>query len=257
MMIDCHRFHDLVTDYLEGTLSPRRRAECASHRLICRDCRDLYESVRETVRTLHDVGEQDHPSPLALSEKIITATKAGEILACAQFDELIEQYFDGVILAPNYHGFQHHFLVCDKCRRLIAGIEEAIGLCQEVREAEVEVPVDLPGRIIEATAGCAEGARRQARPAPHGIDRARVAAAALIIAASGLLILSRYGSIECLASHASLQADTIVSVGHAKINRTSDAARGNLARLTKGMNQMMDGSGRPIDPPAASGRGNE
>jgi predicted anti-sigma-YlaC factor YlaD len=256
MMMECNRFQDLVTDYLEGTVSPRLRAECASHRLICRDCRDLYDSVRATVRTLNECGDAEIPSPAALTERIISATRAGDILGCAQFDQLIELYFDGVILAPNYHGFQHHFLVCPKCRRLIAGIEEAIGLCQEMRESEVEVPVNLPERIIEITTGRVERTRWSPGLFSGGVDVARMAVAALIIAASGLLILSRYGSIAGMASHASLQVDTIVSEGQAKINRTSDVARGNFVRLSREMNQLIDGAdSRPE--PAERARGGE
>lgn len=244
-MMECSRFQELVTDYLDGTASPRVRAECASHRLICRDCRDLYESVRVTVRELNDFGTAQLPSPPGLNEQIILATRAGEILGCRGFDELIEQYFEGVILAPHYQGFQHHFLLCRKCRRLISGIEEAIGLCQEVREEEVEVPVDLPKRIIEATTGVVSRRNQSSRLNTRGIDGSRVAAAALIIAASGLLILSRFGSIGGMASHATLQADTIVNVGQARISRTSDVARDNLELLTREVNDLLDGPTEP------------
>lgn len=240
MKMECHQFQELVTDYLEGSISPRLRVECASHRLVCRECRELYDDVRSMVRTLNDLGTERQLPSADLPQRILTATMAGEMLGCGEFDQLLAEYFDGVILAPTYHTFQHHFLVCDKCRRLMAGVEEAIALCQEVRGTEVEMPDSLPERIVAVTVGEEPegmGWRGWTRLAAFG--HGRVAAAILILAASSLLILSRYGSLAGMANHASLQADLLVSDGQERLSRTGEVARGKFEEMSREMNTLL------------------
>jgi predicted anti-sigma-YlaC factor YlaD len=240
MKMECDQFQELVTDYLEGSISPRLRVECASHRLVCRECRELYDEVRATVRTLNNLGmERRLPSP-DLPRRILTATTAGEMLGCGEFDQLLAEYFDGVILAPTYHTFQHHFLVCEKCRRLMSGVEEAIALCQEIRGTEIEVPESLPERIVAVTVGEESESRGwQGWARLAAFSHGRVAAAILILAASSLLILSRYGSLAGMANHASLQADLLVSDGQERLSRTGDVARGKFEQMSKEMNTLL------------------
>ena len=126
-MIECTTFQEALTDYLEGTVCPEVRSACAAHRLSCRECRRLCEQVKESLRLLRLVGDEP-PSPrleLAnLANRIVLATTPGEMLGCEAFDHLIGQYFDGVIMAPDYQEFQYHFEACARCRRLLATIEE-------------------------------------------------------------------------------------------------------------------------------------
>lgn len=246
--MECSKFQDLVTDYLEGAMESRLRAECAAHRLICRECRELYTDVRATVQALNSLAtDQPVPSP-ELPARILAATSAGEMLSCGNFDKLLEQYFDGVILAPTFQTFQNHFAHCQKCRRLMAGIEEAIELCHEIKETEIEVPDSLHDRIVAATMGKEEhGAadRLKNRLSSGGgiilgllqsLLTPQVAAAMLIFAASGLLILSRFGSVRGMASHAEAQAEIIVNHSQRAINQTGAAARTNLQKFSRGMN---------------------
>ncbi len=139
--MNCVKFQDILSEYIEGALDPRARAECAAHRLICGECRELYSDVRATVQALNTLGDDDGPE--GLQERIIASTTTGEMLSCGEFDRLLERYFDGVILAPTFQTFQSHFENCFKCGRLLNGIEEAIGMLQEAKVAEVEVPGSL------------------------------------------------------------------------------------------------------------------
>jgi predicted anti-sigma-YlaC factor YlaD len=50
--MNCVKFQDSLSDYLEGALDPRARAESAAHRLICGECRELYNDVRGAVQAL-------------------------------------------------------------------------------------------------------------------------------------------------------------------------------------------------------------
>lgn len=214
--MDCLKFQDSLSDYVEGALESRSRAECAGHRLICRDCRELYSDVRGMMQTLSAFASDEVEKPEGLDTRIIAATTTGEMLSCNEFDRLIERYFDGVLLAPTFQTFQAHFEKCSKCRRLMSGIEDAIEICHEIKQAEVDAPPSLQDRILAATVGNQKTSwlgRAKGTLFGFSISFARsmgtpqMVAALLIFAASSLLILSRFGSLSGMASHATVQAE--------------------------------------------------
>src|SRR6185436_3553345 len=208
--MNCSNFQDLLSDYLDGAVDSRTRAECAAHRLVCRDCRELYNDVRVTVQTLSSLACVV-TEPEGLQTRILAATTTGEMLSCNEFDQLIERYFDGVMLAPDHQAFQSHFEHCTKCRRLLSGIEEAIELCREVKETVVEMPSSLPDRIVMATTGKRSSRFRLfwgagfAAALLNRLLSPQWAAAGLIFAASLLLVSLRFGSLEGFAAHANGQ----------------------------------------------------
>jgi hypothetical protein len=165
-------------------------------------------------------------------------------LCCADFDKLIERYFDGVILAPTFQTFQAHFEKCLKCRRLMGGIEETISMCKEIKETEIEMPESLHDRIVAATVGakaCASGNwfRRRSDELTrflsdrmHPIWTPQIAVAALIFAASSLLILSRFGSVRGMATQAGIQAESLVNQGQRAISNTGAMARTGFQRVS-------------------------
>lgn len=235
--MNCVDFQDLLTDYLDGALDARVRAECAGHRLICRECRELYNDVRDTVQMMGSLAfVEGEPAELSgLETRILAATTAGEMLSCGEFDRLIERYFDGVMLAPDHQAFQAHFEHCHKCRRLMAGIEEAIEMCREVKALEVEMPSSLPDRIVSATTG------KSASPSRLKVNgygllaalAARVfvpqwAAAGLILASILFLVSVRFGSFQSFATHANGRAERLLS----ELNQTGEQARNSLARAS-------------------------
>jgi hypothetical protein len=231
--MNCGNFQDLLSDYLDGAVDSRMRAECAAHRLVCRDCRELFNDVRVTVQVLGGLA-CIATEPEGLQTRILAATTAGEMLSCNEFDHLIERYFDGVMLAPDHQVFQSHFENCMKCRRLLSGIEEAIELCREVKETEVEMPSSLPDRIVMATTG-----KRSSRfNFFWGAGFAAVllnrllspqwAAAGLIFAASLFLVSLRFGSLEGFAAHANGRAELLLN----ELNQTGIQARNSLNRVS-------------------------
>src|SRR5262245_370828 len=98
-MMNCVKFQESLTDYIDGALDPRARAERAAHRLICGECRELYNDVRATVQALNSLADDDEPAvpalPEGLHDRIIASTTTGEMLSCREFDKLLERYFDG------------------------------------------------------------------------------------------------------------------------------------------------------------------
>ena len=54
----CRELVELVTDYLEGRLSPADRARFEIHLAACEACRDYMEQFRQTIRTLGRLPEE-------------------------------------------------------------------------------------------------------------------------------------------------------------------------------------------------------
>jgi predicted anti-sigma-YlaC factor YlaD len=240
--MNCVKFQDSLSDYLEGALDPRARAERAAHRLICGECRELYNDVRVAIQDLNALRLCDEPE--GLPDRIIAHTTTGEMLSCGEFDKLLERYFDGVILAPTFQTFQSHFEICIKCRRLLNGIEDAIVMLQEAKEAEVEVPVSLHNRIVAATIG---------RERSNWIGRAQssivnfaqrlmspqLAVAAMIIALISLLVISRFGSVGNLTTSAEQKVESLVNQGQRKINGAGAKARSGFQRVSYEVNTFL------------------
>ncbi len=238
-MMDCIKFQDAITDYLDGQLETCTRAEFAAHRLRCRACREVFSDVRMAVEMLGDVAAEDLlGESTALESRILAATTAGEMLSCSNFDRLIERYFDGVILAPTFQTFQAHFKTCHKCRRLMGGIDEAIALCSEARESDVEMPQSLHDRIMAATTGSQPrslAARWQAAVAGfvRPVWTPQWAAAALIFAASALFVYSRFGGFGEMASEAGTQAERLVVNGNEAVTQTGAMAVVGIQRVSQ------------------------
>jgi predicted anti-sigma-YlaC factor YlaD len=251
--MNCVKFQDSLSDYLEGALDPRARAECAAHRLICGECRELYNDVKVTVQALNTLASGD-AEPEGLSSRIIAHTTTGEMLSCGEFDKLLERYFDGVILAPTFQTFQSHFGNCLKCRRLLNGIEEAIVMLQEAKEAEVEVPGSLHDRIVAATTGGGRSSRiRRARSSlvnfAQGLMSPQMAVAAMIVALISLMVISRFGSVGNLTTSAEQKVESLVSQGQKKITGAGAMARSGFQRVSYGVNAFLF-SGAATSPPA-------
>jgi predicted anti-sigma-YlaC factor YlaD len=255
--MNCVKFQDSLSDYIEGALDPRSRAECAAHRLICGECRELYSDVRATVQALKAVGDGALSEPEGLRNRILDATTTGEMLSCVEFDKLLERYFDGVILAPTFQTFQTHFEKCFKCGRLLNGIEEAIELCREVKESEVEVPDSLHDRIVAATVGRESGgwfARAKAYLVNllSPLLSPQMAVSAMIIAAISLLVISRFGSVGNMTLSAEQKAESLVNQGQQKINSTGAMARSGFQKVTYEVNSLFFSGGAQRETPPAT-----
>ncbi len=258
--MNCSNFQDKISDYLDGEMVAREKAEFATHRLSCRECRELFNDVRGTVQALGVMAhEETTESLLALEDRIIDATSAGEMLSCSEFDKLIERYFDGVILGPTFQNFQVHFADCWKCRRLLRGIEEAKEMMREAKEIEVEVPAALSERIMAATVG--PDTATFFDKLSHSLKVGQWVAAMLIFAATGMMINWRYGSVENLATQkqeqlnqAFIETGTIAVMGmqflSVKINDTKDQMQ--RTRKLEGHNPQSSPTPTPSIQPATN-----
>ncbi len=74
--MNCQEFVELVTDYLEGQLSPEDLQRTAQHLETCHGCHNYVAQMRETVRALHGLipGEITPDT----RERILAAFSGGE-----------------------------------------------------------------------------------------------------------------------------------------------------------------------------------
>ncbi len=62
--LTCQELVEIVTDYLEGTMSAAERARFEDHLQICRNCRTYLDQMRQTIRTLGTLPEDSIPAPV-------------------------------------------------------------------------------------------------------------------------------------------------------------------------------------------------
>jgi anti-sigma factor (TIGR02949 family) len=70
---DCIKYFDKISDYLDGELDSRTRAEIERHLLECPVCRDCVESLRKTLKLLKS--SPNEPVPQDVKSRIRSALK--------------------------------------------------------------------------------------------------------------------------------------------------------------------------------------
>lgn len=59
----CREMVELVTEYLEGAMPPRERAIFEAHLVACPGCTAYFEQMRQTIRALGRLTDDDIPPP--------------------------------------------------------------------------------------------------------------------------------------------------------------------------------------------------
>ena len=57
--LTCQELVDVLTDYLEGVVDPRTRADVERHIVFCRGCANYVEQIRSTISLLSRVAADD------------------------------------------------------------------------------------------------------------------------------------------------------------------------------------------------------
>ena len=60
----CQQVVELVTEYLEGVMEPRRRARFEAHLSVCDGCSNYLEQFRTTVAVVGRLDASDVPEPV-------------------------------------------------------------------------------------------------------------------------------------------------------------------------------------------------
>jgi anti-sigma factor RsiW len=74
-VLDCRDVSELVTDYAEGTLPPRRRLAVRVHLFLCSMCRAYLDQMEKTRRLL--AGRPPSPPDEAVADHIMNLIARG------------------------------------------------------------------------------------------------------------------------------------------------------------------------------------
>jgi hypothetical protein len=150
--MDCRKFEDSISDYLDGVLQSPNAALFLAHSLQCRACRSLLDEVKSS---LHDCKEpQEMETPAHLEAALFTIAGEDREFACPSFEEIITEFLDGFIPAATYHQFEEHAARCAKCSVLLTDVVYAVAACHSVHTyEEVETPETLLRNLVSIMPG--------------------------------------------------------------------------------------------------------
>ncbi|HXG68388.1 MAG TPA: zf-HC2 domain-containing protein [Blastocatellia bacterium] len=143
--MDCSRFEEVLSDYLDGLLAKGEASRCAAHALQCRACRGLLEDVRAALNECRQGAEVETPLELEMTLARIPAEHTP--LACADFEELISDFLDGFVPAHAYSRFEAHAAACNHCSVLLTDVVYAVAACHSVHTYE---EVDVPDALLDS-----------------------------------------------------------------------------------------------------------
>jgi hypothetical protein len=145
--MDCRKFEDSITDYLDGSLASPGGSHFLAHSLQCRACRSLLDEVKTA---LHDCKEPEEvEAPSYLQDALFTIAGDNLKFDCLRFEEIITEFLDGFVPAATYHRFEGHAAECCKCSSLLTDVVYAVAACHSVHTyEEVETPDALLNKLI-------------------------------------------------------------------------------------------------------------
>jgi len=151
-IVNCTRFEELLTDYLDKTLENGLNSAVAEHALACPLCHSLLNDVRGSIEACRSIAEPV-PTMTRLEARILNATMPQTSMACADFEEHLTDYLDGFLPAHVFHRWERHAVLCDSCSDLPGMVVRSIAACYTYKTDELAVPAGLHDRILNATIG--------------------------------------------------------------------------------------------------------
>jgi len=144
--MNCSRFEELVSDYLDGSLAKADSVAFRSHSLECRQCRAVLDQIKSAVTVCRV--EDDVETPPELEYVLSKIPHEHRALDCFDFQEIITEFLDGFVPASIYHRFEEHAADCDDCSNLLTEVVYAVASCHSVHTyEEVDVPYALAERL--------------------------------------------------------------------------------------------------------------
>ncbi|MGI8470478.1 MAG: anti-sigma factor family protein [Pyrinomonadaceae bacterium] len=168
-IINCSRFEELLTDYLDKTLDAPLQKATAAHALSCPLCHALLNEVKSALVVCHEISAPKK-SLTPLEARILSATVPESVMACEEFENHLTDYFDGFLPAAVYHRWERHAVLCEKCTDLPGEVVRSIAACYSYRNAELPIPETLHAKILQATIGTAKAKTIKASPVSQFVE---------------------------------------------------------------------------------------
>jgi hypothetical protein len=150
--INCTRFEELLTDYLDRTLDSTTTAAVGEHALSCPLCHTLLNDVKESLELCRNVSTPK-VSMTHLEARVLSMTMPETAMGCVEFEEFLTDYMDGFLPAALFHRWERHAVLCNTCTDLPGMVVRSIAACYTYKMDELAVPEGLHDRILKATIG--------------------------------------------------------------------------------------------------------
>ena len=171
-IIDCSRFEESLTDYLDNALDRPLKVAMAEHALQCPLCHAILNEVRSAVEVCHEISAPKH-SMTRLEARILSMTAPDTAMACAEFENYLTDYLDGFLPAAVFHRWERHVVLCEQCTNLPGEVVRSIAACYTYKTEELTIPKGLHGKILQATIGTERAKDVQASWISQAIERLR------------------------------------------------------------------------------------
>ena len=148
--INCSRFEELLTDYLDKTLENGVNTAVAEHALACPLCHALLNDVKESLEVCRNIAVPSAPVT-RLEARVLSMTMPETAMTCDDFESYLTDYLDGFLPATSFHRWERHAALCTGCEDLPGMVVRSIAACYTYKLDELAVPAGLNQRIINLT----------------------------------------------------------------------------------------------------------
>ncbi len=149
---DCTRFEELLSDYLDKTLSMDMRKSVAAHALQCPLCHSLLNDVKGAIAACREMAEPRMPVT-RLEARILAKTVPDATIQCQEFESYLTDYLDGFLPAQVFHRWERHAVLCNDCTDLPGAVVRSLAALVTYKLEEAPLPFGLHERILERTLG--------------------------------------------------------------------------------------------------------
>ena len=150
--INCTRFEELLTDYLDKTLDRATFKVVAEHAISCPLCHSLLNEVKGALAACRELAEPRLPLT-RLEAKILASTVPNSALHCEEFEDYLTDYLDGFLPAQVFHRWERHAVLCNDCTDLPGAVVRSLAAIVAYKSDELPVPAGLHQRIMQETIG--------------------------------------------------------------------------------------------------------
>jgi anti-sigma factor RsiW len=158
-LINCTKFEEQLTDYLDKTLDRAVFRAVAEHAISCPLCHSLLNEVKGALAVCRELAEPRLPLT-RLEAKILASTVPSSALHCEEFENYLTDYLDGFLPAQVFHRWERHAVLCNECTDLPGAVVRSLAAIVTYKADELPVPVGLHERIIRQTLGAGTRARK-------------------------------------------------------------------------------------------------
>lgn len=163
-LIDCTKFEESLTDYLDKTLDRATFKAVAEHAISCPLCHSLLNEVKGSLTVCREMAEPRLPVT-RLEAKILASTIPNSALHCEEFENYLTDYLDGFLPAQVFHRWERHAVLCDDCTDLPGAVVRTLAAIVSYKLDELPVPAGLHQRILNLTIGTERAASAKASSA--------------------------------------------------------------------------------------------